>query len=76
MKNTPLRTVREAASILGVSETWIYSRTAARSIPHTRLGGHVRFTDADLAAIVSGGATPPATSTDGNRPTGRKRRAA
>lgn len=41
-----------AANRLGVSYDWLSERVRARSVPHRRLGRLVKFTDADLEAIV------------------------
>ncbi len=48
----PLYTVPQAAAILQVAEIWIYERTRKRTIPHRKLGKHIRFTDSDLSAII------------------------
>jgi len=44
-----------AAEWLGVSVSWIEKKTAAREIPHTKLGRSVRFSADHLAAIVADG---------------------
>jgi excisionase family DNA binding protein len=43
----------EAAVLLSVPKRWLYERTAAGTIPHQRLGKYIRFTDADLRAIIA-----------------------
>jgi len=42
-----------------VPEGWLRKKVTARAIPFTRLGKHVRFTRAHLAAIVAQGEQPP-----------------
>lgn len=52
--------IREAAEVLSVSTSWLYKRVAARAVPCTRLGRAVRFSRANLAAIVAAStSTPP-----------------
>jgi excisionase family DNA binding protein len=64
-----LYTPREAAQRLRVGESWLRRQAAARTVPSTRLGKHLRFSSADLTAIVASGARPA----NGSRP---RRRAA
>ena len=47
-----LFTVEEAAQILEVAPTWLYERTRKKAIPFRKLGKYVRFTMADLEAII------------------------
>ena len=58
-----LYTPAEAAQRLRVRESWLRKKAAARTVPCTFLGKHLRFSPADLAAIVA--AACPAT---GRRP--------
>jgi len=51
-----LYTITEAAERLNVPRTWLRDKVTARAVPHTRLGRHVRFTDAHLEAIITAGA--------------------
>lgn len=53
-----LMTVREAAEVLGLRESWLSDRAKRREIPHRRLGRLVRFTEADLRAIVDDAQAP------------------
>ena len=48
-----LYTPAEAAALLRVRESWLRRKVAARLIPSTFLGRHLRFSAADLAAIVA-----------------------
>jgi excisionase family DNA binding protein len=48
-----LYTVQEAATRLGLPATWLYERTRKDTIPCHRFGKYVRFTDADLQAIIA-----------------------
>ena len=57
----PLRTPAEAAQLLAVRESWLRRKASARAIPCTFLGKHLRFTPADLAAIIAAAAQPPRT---------------
>jgi excisionase family DNA binding protein len=45
-----LMTIREVSKKLGVSENWVYSRLRLRKpfVPHIRLGGNIRFREADI----------------------------
>ena len=53
-----LHTPAEAAEILHVKESWLRRRAGQRRIPCSRLGKHLRFSDADLRAIVTSAAHP------------------
>lgn len=60
---TPLlMTTAEAAQTLGLTEGYLKRGAAARSIPHTRVGRYVRFSQADLAAIIAAGQVSPIVS--------------
>ena len=56
-----LHTVAEAAGILKVRESWLKTKAAARLIPCTFVGKHLRFSDSDIAEIMQAGARPPVT---------------
>jgi excisionase family DNA binding protein len=47
-----LYTVEEAAERLGLKPSWLYERTRRKAIPHRKLGKYVRFSEADLSAII------------------------
>jgi excisionase family DNA binding protein len=53
-----LYTPAEAAQQLRVRESWLRKKAAARAVPCTFLGKHLRFSPADLAAIVAASARP------------------
>ena len=53
-----LYTPAEAAQRLRVRESWLRKKAAARAVPCTFLGKHLRFSPADLAAIVATSARP------------------
>jgi excisionase family DNA binding protein len=55
---TRLYSIKEAAEVLNVPFTWLRDKVTARQVPHTRLGRHVRFTEAHLAEIVADGEQP------------------
>ena len=54
-----LFTVDEAAERLRVRPSWLRRKATARLIPCTFLGKHLRFSPADLAAIVAAHQQPP-----------------
>jgi excisionase family DNA binding protein len=64
-----LLTPAEAAIRLRVRESWLRKRAAARAIPCTFLGKHLRFSETDLAAIVAGAALPAGTRRRRHKPT-------
>ena len=45
-----LMTTKDVARKLGVSENWVYSHLRVRKplVPHVRLGGNIRFREADI----------------------------
>ena len=50
-----LYTIAEAAEALNVPRTWLRDKVTAGAVPHTRLGRHVRFSEAHLTQIVAAG---------------------
>lgn len=58
VERVPLRTPAQAAQLLAVPESWLRRKAAARVIPCTFLGKHLRFSPADLNAITRAGAQP------------------
>ena len=44
-----------------IRESWLRGKAAARAIPCTFVGKHLRFSDDDIAQIVAEGARPPVT---------------
>lgn len=56
---TPLLDITAAAQVLGVRRTWLRDAVTARSVPHTRIGRHVRFSEEHLKAIVAAGQQTP-----------------
>jgi excisionase family DNA binding protein len=56
--NQLLYTPTEAAAQLRIRESWLRRRAAARQIPCTFLGKHLRFSPTDLAAIITNSARP------------------
>jgi excisionase family DNA binding protein len=55
---TLLYTPDEAAALLRVRASWLRKKAVAREVPCTFLGKHLRFSPADLAAIVTASARP------------------
>ena len=50
-----LLNVDEAAALLDVPRSWIYARTRwgkDSDLPHTRIGGYVKFTRRDLEKFI------------------------
>jgi hypothetical protein len=47
---------------LKVRESWLKTKAAARLIPCTFIGKHLRFSDDDIAEIMRAGARLPVTS--------------
>jgi excisionase family DNA binding protein len=66
---TAIYTPAEAAQRLKVGESWLRRKAAARLVPCTFIGKHLRFTTADIAAIIAAGARP----TGGRKPRRRAR---
>jgi excisionase family DNA binding protein len=58
----PLYTPGTAARLLAVRESWLRRKAAARAVPCTFLGRHLRFSRADLEAIAQAAAQPPHTT--------------
>jgi excisionase family DNA binding protein len=54
-----LFTIQEAAEVLRIPISWLYERTRRNAIPCRRLGKYVRFSEEDLAKIMSAQATNP-----------------
>jgi len=57
-----LHTAAEAAGMLKVRESWLKTKAAARLIPCTFVGKHLRFSDDDIARIMQAGARQPVTT--------------
>ncbi len=70
----PLYTPAEAARLLAVRESWLRRRATARAVPCTFLGKHLRFSHADVVAIVVAGASKPGPATRTGRIARRGRR--
>ena len=62
MMDGQLHTTAEAAGILKVRESWLKTKAAARLIPCTFIGKHLRFSDDDITGIMRSGARQPVTS--------------
>ena len=56
-----LYTAAEAAALLKVRESWLKTKAAARLIPCTFIGKHLRFSDDDIAEIMKAGSRQPIT---------------
>ena len=56
-----LFTPEQAVDLLGVKPSWLRRKAAARAVPCTFVGKHLRFSRADLEAIVTAGEQAPRT---------------
>lgn len=56
-----LHTPAEAAEILRIRESWLRTKAAARAIPCTFIGKHLRFSESDILRIKQAGARDPVT---------------
>lgn len=54
-----LHTPAEAADILRVRESWLRTKAAARLIPCTFIGKHLRFSESDIVRIQQAGSREP-----------------
>jgi excisionase family DNA binding protein len=54
-----LHTPEQAAALLQVPASWLRKKAAAGDIPRTKIGRHLRFSDADLNAIIRHGSRNP-----------------
>ena len=57
---SPLRlyTPEQVGEMLQVPASWLRKKVSARSVPCTFVGKHLRFSAADIAAIIASGSTP------------------
>ena len=62
-----LFTVEQAAGLLQVPVSWLARKASQRAVSCTFIGRHLRFSRADLDAIVADGRTQPASDTHGRR---------
>lgn len=53
-----LLTPAAAAQLLAVPASWLRRKAATRQVPCTFVGKHLRFSHADLAAIIAAGTRP------------------
>lgn len=63
-----LLTVEQAATLLQVRPSWLARKATARAVACTFVGKHLRFSHADLHAIIAAGATGPGQPPAGGRP--------
>ncbi|WP_394816841.1 helix-turn-helix domain-containing protein [Streptomyces lonegramiae] len=54
-----LHTPEQAAALLQVPASWLRKKAAAGCIPCTKVGRHLRFSEADLDAIIHSGSRGP-----------------
>lgn len=52
----------QLAELLNVERSWVRDKVAARAIPFTKVGKHVRFAPHHIAAIIAAGEQPVATA--------------
>jgi excisionase family DNA binding protein len=61
--NAPqLYTPAEAGEMLKVPESWLRKKAAARAIPCTFVGKHLRFSAEDIEKIIKAGTRAPVSS--------------
>jgi excisionase family DNA binding protein len=58
----PLLNKAQLAELLGVPVGWVDQATAAQTIPFTKIGKHIRFSETHVAAIVAAGEVKPTRS--------------
>lgn len=63
-----LYTPAEAAEKLATTESWLRRKAGLRLIPCTFIGKRLRFSDADLQAIIASGRRPAGTLPRARRP--------
>lgn len=56
----PMRDITEAAAFLKIPRSTLRDMVTARTVPHTRIGRHVRFSQEHLDQIVAAGEQPVA----------------
>jgi excisionase family DNA binding protein len=59
MSAPQLFTPAEAAEMLNVPESWLRKKAAARAIPCTFVGKHLRFSADDIEGIIKAGNRSP-----------------
>ncbi|WP_243711056.1 helix-turn-helix domain-containing protein [Actinomadura sp. KC216] len=72
MSGLHLYTPAEASRVLQVRESWLRKKAAARVIPCTFVGRHLRFSEGDLEEIIRSGSRQPVTGR--RRPPARRGR--
>lgn len=45
MQGDTILTIKQVAEKLQASESWVYKKTAAKILPHFRIGGMLRFSE-------------------------------
>lgn len=55
-----LHTAAQAEALLNLPRRHLERRATAGAVPHTRVGRYIRFSDADLDAIIAAGQVTPA----------------
>lgn len=55
---SPLLSVKEAATYLGMSKDWVYT-SLKRLIPHIKMGGSVKYRKDDLDRYIASQTVPP-----------------
>lgn len=55
-----LFTFAEVADMTGLRESWLRKKVSEQSIPHRRVGKHVRFSHADINDLIDQSAKPSA----------------
>ena len=53
-----LLTFSEVAGMTGLRESWLRKKVSEQSIPHRKVGKHVRFSRDDIDALIEQSAQP------------------
>ena len=56
-----LFTFTEVAGMTGLRESWLRKKVSEQSIPHRKVGKHVRFSHADINDLIEQSAKPTVT---------------
>jgi excisionase family DNA binding protein len=56
----PLLDIDQLAALLNVERSWVRDKVAARAIPFTKVGKHVRFAEHHVTEIIAAGEQPVA----------------
>jgi excisionase family DNA binding protein len=55
-----LLNIEEASALLNVPKAWLSAAVTARTVPFTKIGKHVRFSEGHIEQIIRAGERTPA----------------